>query len=235
VPTWIALLALAGYGALVLVGVFVPRYEMFGDVVSRGDPECGGVALTFDDGPHPDTTRRVLDLLAASSAKATFFVLGDKVTAHPDVVRDIVRAGHSLGVHGFHHDRLYALRPPSGVAADIRETVAAVERACGVRPRCFRPPNGQLSPRTFAGARRAGFEIVAWSVRGFDGIAGRDPDRVAERIERGLEPGAIVLLHDAAERDDFTPAALHVLPRVLASLARKNLKALTLEEVLGGD
>jgi peptidoglycan/xylan/chitin deacetylase (PgdA/CDA1 family) len=90
-----------------------------------------------------------------------------------------------------------------------------------------------VSPRTFAGARRAGVEIVAWSVRGFDGIAGRDPERVAERIERGLEPGAIVLLHDAAEHDDFTPSALQVLPRVLASLAAKNLKALTLEEMLG--
>jgi peptidoglycan/xylan/chitin deacetylase (PgdA/CDA1 family) len=233
VPTWIALLALAGYGALVLVGIFVPRYEMFGDVLSRGDPECSGVALTFDDGPHPDTTRRVLDLLAASSAKATFFVLGDKVTAHPEVLRDIVSAGHSLGVHGFHHDRLYSFRPPSAVAADIAETIAAVERACGVRPRWFRPPIGQVSPRTFAGARRAGVEIVAWSVRGFDGIAGRDPERVAERIERGLEPGAIVLLHDAAEHDDFTPSALQVLPRVLASLAAKNLKALTLEEMLG--
>jgi peptidoglycan/xylan/chitin deacetylase (PgdA/CDA1 family) len=235
VPTWIALLSLTAYGALILVGVLVPRYEMFGDVISRGDPERGGVALTFDDGPHPETTRRVLELLAESSAKATFFVLGDKATAHPDVVRDIAQAGHSLGVHGFHHDRLYALRPPSAVADDIARAQNAVESACGVRPHWFRPPIGQVSPRTAAGARRAGVEIVAWSVRSFDGIAGRDPERVAERVIRRLEPGAIVLLHDAAEHDDFTPAALQALPRVLTALAAKNLKALTLEEVLGED
>jgi len=235
VPTWIALLSLAAYGALVLVGVLVPRYEMFGDALSRGDPECGGVALTFDDGPHPETTRRVLELLAESSAKATFFVVGEKVAAHPDVVRDIVRAGHSLGVHGFHHDRLYALRPPSVVAADIARAQDAIENACGVRPRWFRPPIGQVSPRTAAGARRAGVEIVAWSVRSFDGFARRDPERAAERVLGGLAPGAIVLLHDAAEHDDFRPVSLQILPRLLAALAAKNLKALTLEEVLGED
>jgi peptidoglycan/xylan/chitin deacetylase (PgdA/CDA1 family) len=89
-----------------------------------------------------------------------------------------------------------------------------------------------VSPRTAAGARRAGLPIVVWSVRGLDGIAGRSAEQVAARIERGLTPGAIVLLHDAAERDDYQPAAIGALPYVLASAAKKGLVAVTLDELL---
>lgn len=233
VPLLVAMAALAGYIVLVLVGVLVPRLEMFGDVIWRGDAECGGVALTFDDGPHPVTTRRVLDLLREAHATATFFVIGSKVDAHPDVVREIVAAGHALGVHGYEHDRLYALKPPAAVADDIGRAIDAVERAVGDRPSWFRPPIGHLSPRTFAGAKRAGVEIVGWSVRGWDGLSRANPARVVARVERGLAPGAILLLHDAAERDDFSPAVLVALPLVLDAIARRGLRVLPLGFVIG--
>ncbi len=232
VPPGVALSSLFGYLALASVGVLVPQLEMFGDVLSRGNPGSQGVALTFDDGPHPETTPRVLDLLREAGVKATFFVLGAKVERHPDIVRAIVLAGHTLGVHGYDHGRLYALLPPDAVARDIARTAAAIERAAGVRPRWFRPPVGHVSPRTAAGAKRAGLPIVAWSARGLDGLRGADCDRVALRIERSLRPGAIVLLHDAAERDDFVPASLAALPRVLESITKRGLRVLPLEELL---
>jgi peptidoglycan/xylan/chitin deacetylase (PgdA/CDA1 family) len=205
---------------------------MFGEVVSRGDADRNRVALTFDDGPHPTTTPRVLAALEAAGAKATFFVLGAKAERYPDVLRAIANGGHTIGVHGYEHNRLYAFLPPAAVAADILRASAVVEREVGVKPKWFRPPVGQVSPRTAAGARRAGLPIVVWSVRGLDGIAGRSAEQVAERIERGLTPGAIVLLHDAAERDDFEPASIGALPRVLESAAKKGLLAVTLDELL---
>jgi peptidoglycan-N-acetylglucosamine deacetylase len=235
VPLPLAFAALGGYIALTVVGVLVPRLEMFGDVIWRGDPECGGVALTFDDGPHPVTTRRVLALLAEANATATFFVVGSKVDAHPDVVREILGAGHALGVHGYDHDWLYSLKPPAAVADDIRRAVDAVERAAGCRPSLFRPPIGQVSPRTAEGAKRARVEMVGWSVRGLDGLAGADPARVAARVERGLEPGAIVLLHDAAEHGDGSPAALVALPLVLSAIVRRGLRVLPLRVVIGDE
>jgi peptidoglycan-N-acetylglucosamine deacetylase len=190
------------------------------------------VALTFDDGPNPATTPRILALLAEANASATFFVLGEKVERHPEVLKDLVLAGHSVGVHGYEHDRLYAFKSPSAVALDIERAQAIIERSAGVRTRWFRPPVGQVSPRTAEGAERAGVEIVGWSVRGFDGIRGADPERVALRIERGLEAGAIVLLHDAAERDDFTPASVEALPKVLESIARKGLRVVPLQTLI---
>jgi peptidoglycan/xylan/chitin deacetylase (PgdA/CDA1 family) len=205
---------------------------MFGDVVWRGTSSANGLALTFDDGPNPATTPRILELLARAGARATFFVLGEKAERHPDVLRAVVAGGHSLGVHGYRHDRLYAFKSPSAVEQDIRRACDVVEREAGVRAKWFRPPVGQVSPRTSEGAKRAGVDIVAWSVRGLDGVRRADPARVAARVERGLEPGAIVLLHDSAERDDFSPASLDALPRILDSIARRGLHVVPLESLI---
>lgn len=232
IPLWVALSALAGYVAYCVVGALVPRLEMFADVVWRGDATSGGVALTFDDGPSPLTTPRVLELLARADARATFFVLGEKAARHPAVLKALIDGGHTVGVHGYAHDRLYAFKSPRAVEEDIRRACDAVTRETGRRVRWFRPPVGQVSPRTAEGARRLGVDIVGWSVRGFDGLRRADPARVAARIERGLEPGAIVLLHDASERDDFTPASLEALPRILERIREKGLRVVPLETLL---
>jgi peptidoglycan/xylan/chitin deacetylase (PgdA/CDA1 family) len=233
VPLWFALAALAAYIAFCVVGVLVPRFEMFGDVTWRGGPGTGAVALTFDDGPHPETTRRILELLSNAKAPATFFVLGEKAERHPEVLREVVESGHSLGVHGYSHDRLYSLKSPSAVASDIERVRAIVERETGLRTAWFRPPVGQVSPRTAEGAKRAGAQIIGWSIRGLDGLRRADPARVASRIERGLAPGAIILLHDAAEHDDFEPASLRALPAILETIERRGLRVVPLGTLIG--
>ena len=234
VPTWIAAVAFIGYATLCTLGVLVPQLEMYGDVAWRGEPGLSAVALTFDDGPNPKTTRKVLQILARGGHKATFFVVGRKAKQHPEVIREIHAAGHSLGLHGHQHDRTYSLKPPRYVAEDIAKTQQAVEDACGVRPTLFRPPVGYVSSRTAAGAKRANVRTVAWSARGVDGMGPADPDRVLDRIEKRLADGAIVLLHDAAERDDFVPATLEILPRLLEIIEEKGLRAVTVEELLDG-
>ena len=229
VPLWVATVAMVAYIALATSGVLIPQLEMYGDVFWRGEPGARGVALTFDDGPHPRTTRRVLEILARAEVHATFFLVGRKARLYPDVVREIHEAGHTLGLHGYQHDRLYSFKPPAYVLADIERTQKAVEDACGERPVLFRPPIGQVSARTHAAAKKAGVIVVGWSVRGRDGIAGVDPKRVVERIGNGLKDGAIVLMHDAAERDDFEPASIEALPRVLDALKQANLDVVPLE------
>jgi peptidoglycan-N-acetylglucosamine deacetylase len=232
VPLWVALAAFVAYATFVTLGVLFPQLEMYGDVVWRGEPGARGVALTFDDGPHPKTTRQVLEILARTGHKATFFVVGRKVRLYPDVVREIHAAGHAIGLHGYHHDRLFALKTPSYVYADIERTQQAVEQACGVRPVLFRPPIGHVSSRTYTGANKAGVTLVAWSARGLDGVSGADPERVFRRIEQRLRDGAIVLMHDAAEREDYVPASIEALPRVLDALERLNLPTVSIEELL---
>lgn len=232
VPLWVAVAALLAYASFATVGVLFPQLEMYGDVLWRGEPGARRVALTFDDGPHPKTTRQVLELLKKTGQKATFFVMGRKVRLYPDVVREIHEAGHWLGLHGYEHDRLFALKPPRYVRADIERTQQAIFEACGARPVLFRPPIGHVSSRTSAAANQAGVLLVGWSARGLDGVPGADPGRVAERIERRLRDGAIVLLHDAAEREDYVPASIEALPRVLEAIQRRGLATVSIEELL---
>jgi peptidoglycan/xylan/chitin deacetylase (PgdA/CDA1 family) len=230
---WVVALVLLAYMAVILAGVFFPRLGMYATVHCMAPSSERTLALTFDDGPHPHTTPAVLDILEQHEAVATFFVVGHKVDKHPEVVREIVARGHALGLHGYQHDRLIALKPPADVASDIEKTRDAVERACGVRPQTFRPPIGFISPRTAAGARRAQAPLIGWSARAYDGTGPVSPERVMRRIEPGLRAGAIVLLHDAAERDDFRPGAVEALPRILEAIHRRGLTTATVERLLG--
>jgi peptidoglycan-N-acetylglucosamine deacetylase len=232
VPFWIAVTALVLYVTYSTLGVIVPQLEMYADVLWKGDPASRAVALTFDDGPHPVTTRRVLEALDQAGARATFFVVGRKVEQYPDVVREINARGHAIGLHGFEHNRLFTLKAPSYVLDDIRRTQEAVERACGLRPTLFRPPIGYITPRTALGAKRAGVSIVAWSARALDGLGQTDVDRVVRRVERKLEPGAIVMLHDASERETFEPATVEALPRILTAIKERGLETVTVPEML---
>lgn len=232
IPTWVAVTAFVGYAIYCTLGVLVPQLEMYGDVEWRAEPGARAVALTFDDGPNEKTTREVLSILARKGHRATFFVVGRKVERSPELVREIREAGHGLGLHGYQHDRLYAFKPPKHVVEDIERTRAAVEQACGARPDLFRPPVGYVSARTAAGAERAGVRVIAWSVRALDGTGSMDVDAVLSRLERGLKDGAIVLLHDAAERDDFEPASVAALPRLLELIDERGLRTLTVDELL---
>ena len=223
IPVWVAGVALGGYLALILCGVLILRLGMFVDVLWRGPVDARGVALTFDDGPSPGTTPKVLEQLAAAGVKATFFVIGRKVKLYPELVRAIVAGGHAVGVHGYDHDRLFSLRTPESIRLDLARAIEVITAASGEAPTLFRPPIGHTTPRIAGALEAFDFTVVGWSVRGLDGLAGARADRVAARIVPHLKDGAIVLLHDAAENEDFTPASLAALPKILAAMARKNL------------
>jgi peptidoglycan-N-acetylglucosamine deacetylase len=231
-PLWLAALLVLLYLAIMLSGVLVLRLQMFSDAVISGPEGSRGVALTFDDGPDPKHTRAVLDVLDRAGAKGTFFVIGEKAERHADVVREIVLRGHTVGVHGFGHDRLFSLRGPRRVRADLERAVASLQEITGERPWLFRPPIGHTNPTIARIAEQLDLTTVGWSVRGRDGLPGARPEDVVLRVKRGLEDGAIVLLHDAAERGDRRPAALDALPQILDAIAAKNLTVVPLTELV---
>lgn len=223
---------IAAWYAFATVGVFFPRLEMYGPIVSHGPAGRGAVALTFDDGPHPVTTRRILAVLAPTRHRATFFVLGEKARRHPDVVREIHAAGHTIGVHGDRHDRLHSFRMPWRVRDELHTALQSVDDATGVRPRFFRPPLGHTSVTTTRGVRSVGLMIVGWSMRALDGMRGRTPEAVVARVASGLTDGAIVLLHDASEHDDFEPASVRALPELLRLLDERQWTSVGVDSLL---
>jgi peptidoglycan/xylan/chitin deacetylase (PgdA/CDA1 family) len=226
-PVLHTLLGLGGYLALGTAGVFWPERGMYGRTLCQG-PARPEVALTFDDGPSPETTPRVLAELARNGVHATFFAVGRKAARHPELIRAIIDEGHEVGLHGYEHDRLFSLRGSEHVAHDIRRTQAVLVDAGAPKPLLFRPPIGFVSHLTVWGARKAGVTLVGCSARALDGVRQASPDKVAARLARALEPGALLAMHDAAERDDYVPATLAALPHVLAALKERGLNAVTL-------
>jgi peptidoglycan/xylan/chitin deacetylase (PgdA/CDA1 family) len=229
VPLWLSGSAFLAYAGLITLGVLHPSLEMFADVVWRGPEGAKGVALTFDDGPHPVSTRSVLDVLDKAGAKATFFIIGEKGSRYPELLREIVARGHQLGVHGDRHDRMLAFRSLDRVRADLTRATELLVNVTGQRPRLYRPAVGQTNPRIARAAGELGLTLIGWSVRARDGIA-TNPDTVVARVVPRLRDGAIVLLHDAAERDDREPAAPAALPRILEAMHVRGLAAVRLDE-----
>jgi peptidoglycan/xylan/chitin deacetylase (PgdA/CDA1 family) len=224
-PALLLCVAIAGlYFGILLSGVFVLRLRMFADALVHGPADATGVVLTFDDGPDPVHTREVLDTLDKHDAKATFFVIGKKAEQHRDVVEEIVRRGHQVGVHGFAHDRLFAMRGSKRVRDDLERAMRVLENITGKTPSLFRPPIGHTNPTIARVSDQLDLTMVGWSVRAVDGLARTKPEDVLSRISRGLKDGAIVLLHDAPETGDRKPAGVTALPAILEKIASLNLK-----------
>jgi peptidoglycan/xylan/chitin deacetylase (PgdA/CDA1 family) len=231
VPPSIPFIAAFGatYVAALLSGVLVLRLRVFVDAMTRGPRGAKGVVLTFDDGPDPDSTSRALAALDLAGAKATFFVIAKKAEAHPDLVRDIVARGHAIGLHSYAHDRLFALRGPSRWRKDLKRGARVLDELTGARVRLFRPPIGHTVPHTARIVRELGLRIIGWNVSARDGIAA-NAEAVARRVVDAADDGAIVLLHDAAERGTHEPAGVAALPAILEGLKKKGLAVVPLSD-----
>ncbi|HSM12087.1 MAG TPA: polysaccharide deacetylase family protein [Lysobacter sp.] len=191
------LVALAVSHLAVVWATLWPKSRLLGPVLTRLPTDEAKVWLTIDDGPGEDTLA-MLDLLDAHGAKATFFVVGRRAAARPDLVREIARRAHGLGNHSYHHPSawFWAL-PPARMRYEITRNQQLLTDLTGTAPRWFRAVVGMANPFVAPVLKDHGLARVAWSARGFDAVAA-DPAQVVGRIERGLAPGAIVLLHEGA-------------------------------------
>lgn len=200
--------------------VFLPRSRCYAPVLSRLPGERRQVWLTIDDGPSDDTPA-MLDLLDAHGAKATFFLVGERAARRPELVRELLRRGHDLGNHSHSHPQawFWALGPRR-MAAQIGQAQRTLAAIAGRPPRWYRSVVGMTNPFVAAPLRAHGLTRVAWSARGFDGVA-CEPIRTVQRIGRNLRPGAIVLLHEGAAHG-HNPA---ILRGVLELLRERGLTA----------
>jgi peptidoglycan-N-acetylglucosamine deacetylase len=187
------------------------------------------VALTFDDGPHPQGTPAVLEALAARGALATFFLVGEQVRRWPALAAEIAAAGHTLALHGDRH-RLLLRVPPRALARDLDRGHATIAEATGVAPTLYRPPYGIFSPAGLAIARRRGWRPLLWSRWGRDWRRWTTPARIVANVTEELAAGDVLLLHDA---DHYSAAGswqrtAAALPLVLAEIERRGLRCTSL-------
>jgi peptidoglycan/xylan/chitin deacetylase (PgdA/CDA1 family) len=181
----------------------------------------GEVCLTFDDGPHPEITPRVLDLLDRHDAKASFFCVGEKAAAHPQLTREIARRGHGVENHSYRHSNAFAFYGHAALEREVQSAQAVIEDLTGRAPRFFRAPAGFRNPLLDAVLGERGLRYVSWTRRGFDTVDS-DASRVLRRLSRGLAAADVLLLHDRV------PLALEVLPPLLAQFDARGLKPVSL-------
>ena len=216
-------LALAGGWSLpALAPLARPLADALGIHTRTAAP--GTVALTFDDGPHPQGTPAVLDALAAGGARATFFLVGEQVRRSPAVAAELVAAGHAVAVHGDRHRNLLRL-PPRVLREDLDRAAATIAAATGTAPVLHRAPYGIYSWPALAAVRARGWAPVLWSRWARDWRRSATPAGIAARVTTGVRAGDVLLLHDA---DDYSApgswrATVGALPQVLETIAASGL------------
>jgi len=218
---------------VLLAAGLLPRSAALGPNLARSAAAAaaGAVVLTFDDGPDPAVTPRVLDLLEARDASATFFCIGDRVARYPDLAGEIARRGHRIENHSQTHRNLFFFHFPKTLERELATCQEAIVRACDRAPVYFRAPAGIRSPLLQGVLARAGLRLTSWTRRGFDTVA-RDPVAVTTRLTRGLAAGDILVLHDGAAhpRAGRDRVVLEALPRVLDAIEAAGLHATALAD-----
>jgi peptidoglycan/xylan/chitin deacetylase (PgdA/CDA1 family) len=232
---WALGAVVANHAVLATAGL-LPRASLLGPNLVRLPPPAAAqrkIALTFDDGPDPEATPRVLDLLDAAGVRASFFCIGRRARQHPGLVREIVARGHRVENHGDAHKKTFAAYGLGRLRADIGGAQATLADLTGQWPRFFRPLGGIRTPLLEPVLTRLDLRLASWTRRGFDSVQG-DPERVFGRLVRGLSAGDILLLHDgdAARTREGKPVALAVLPRLLTTIRGEGLQPVTLAEAV---
>jgi len=232
---WAAAAVVANHALIAGTGLW-PRSQALGPNLVRLPAAAaarGEVALTLDDGPDPALTPKVLEILAAHGTVATFFCIAQRALQHPQLVRQILAAGHSVQNHSFRHRHNFSLRGPRGFEAELQAAQQAFFGLTGERPRFFRAPAGLRNPFLQPVLARHGLLLTSWTRRGFD-TRERDPQRAQQRLLRDLAGGDIPLLHDghAATAPSGRPVVLEVLPGLLAALQHAGLRCVTLPQAL---
>lgn len=193
--------------SLLVYGSFFVCSQFYSRAICQGDKTKKQIALTFDDGPVPGKTDRVLDVLAHHSVKGTFFCIGKRLAENKKYGQRIHDEGHLMGNHSYKHGFLFDMLPASKMENELQQTDEVIASINGEQPQWFRPPYGVTNPPLARAVQRTGHKLAGWNIRTLDTVKD-DPQLIADKVKRQLQPGAVILLHDS----------MSVVPEVLEEL-----------------
>lgn len=225
IPVWSYVLLFVIYNAVQVYGSTVLSAQFFVSAKCHGNRAGNAIAITFDDGPLPFMTERILAILKSYRAPAAFFCIGHRVLKSPEILRKISDEGHMIGNHSFLHGKFFDLQSSKKMVNELEKTDRVIEQTIGVKPRFFRPPYGVTNPNLAKAIRRCGHVTVGWNVRSFDTMT-KDEEVLFTRVTKNLRAGDIVLFHDYCE------STVNVLPRLLDHIAKAGLKVVRVDELL---
>lgn len=186
------------------------------------------IALTFDDGPHPIYTKRILNILKKYGVSATFFIIGENVRYYGDVLKDVVNEGHELGNHTFSHQNIKN-KSAEDILSELNECTEAIYQSCGERTTLFRPPGGIMADVCIRDTEiLSEYNIIYWSIDTHD-WAHESPCKIAENVIKNIKSGDIILMHDYIGRNSPTPDALEI---IIPELQRLGFEFVTVSELI---
>jgi peptidoglycan-N-acetylglucosamine deacetylase len=210
------------FAFICIVAPFITGKGFFLKVISKGRTDTKAIAVTFDDGPDPDVTPAVLDLLQKYSVKATFFVTGKNAEKYPDIIGKILEQGHSIGNHSYNHDPLLMLRTKKTLLKEISLCQKILQKH-GISPFAFRPPAGITNPRLNIILRDLDMFCINWSLRALD-AGNRRIKGLSEKILGKAESGDIILLHDIKPDNNNINILLSEFEFLFSGLKNSDLK-----------
>lgn len=227
-------LGAAALSGVISAGVFHPRFPLFGPVIWHGRRDQNRIALSFDDGPHPQFTPKVLESLARANARATFFCVGRYLEEHAAIARDILAAGHELANHTYTHGVGADLFVQSRLQKDLERCQRSLEKLTPNPPKLYRPAVGIRNPVVHGAAKALGLSVVTWADAARDG-AFPFTERRARELAKAARPGDILALHDGALHGGQVfkrESTVRHLPTLLAALRDRGFELGTVSSVL---
>lgn len=222
----------AGSGLLFAV-VMHPNASVWTRTLSRAPSTTDAVALTFDDGPNPNATVEIAEILEARGIKAAFFVVGERVRAHPEILTRLHDRGHLVCNHTDTHSMSFHFRLWNTFRTELQKCNDAIAGIIGLQPTLFRSPQGAKNPALGDVLNEMKMTAIGWQVRGLDAVRG-NKRAIEERILAGARPGGVIMLHDGTGfggRSDASPT-VEALPRIIDGLQARGLRFVRLDELL---
>lgn len=220
---FIALLLL--YSAVLFYGSFYIHSNFFLKAHCSGKTNDKIIALTFDDGPAPEFTLQILEILKKNEVNATFFLIGENAEQNPHLVKQIISDGNLVGNHSYVHGTWFDLQSAKKMKAEMQQTHHLVHQIAGRQMNWFRPPYGVTNPHVKKAVKGMGYNLIGWNVRSFD-TAIQSPAKLLKRLKDMLKPGAVILLHDTQK------TTLEVLPDFLQYVKEQQYKVVPLDKLL---
>jgi len=222
---WYLFILIIVWLSLTIIGSFHIKWNYFlSSKHNNYSTTKNAIALTFDDGPNPNFTLKILELLEQYNAKATFFCVGKHIEKYPNIVKEIIEKGHEIGNHSYSHSNNYGFLSTKKVVLDLKKTQQLIKVQTGKKNTIFRPPFGVTNPNIAKAIKQLNLQAIGWSIRSLDTVA-KSPEKVYQKIKKNLKKGAIILLHDTS---DLT---LVVLEQLLQTLKENQIKTITITQL----
>lgn len=225
-PWWVFALVILVWFLITVCGSFFVGWDYHLKSLHRNKKSSGNwVSITFDDGPNPEFTPKVLKLLKEYNAKATFFCIGQQAENYPEILKQILSEGHSVGNHTYSHSKSFGFFDTEKVMAELEATQSKIQTMIGRQIKLYRPAFGVTNPQIEKAVKNLGLHSIGWSVRSLD-TTFRSEKSVLKRITAQVSKGDIILLHDTSEK------SVAVLERLLVFLREENLESVPVERLL---